>query len=257
MGLFDLFLFIKWGIDDVKDRVEDVKDNVVEKTQDAICDALDSAEKKVTNFCDDRIAEIEQFEDDLDIMFSKDLNYDGHKKGYELAATQYETAFENIKKEYTAVIKLTKEEKELYTKKITEQIKKLEKLEDKQKEIEQLRYQKVASMYSGVASLDSFQNQSHIGNTILVGYASGKLYNFFMDKKRKKYYEAQERGFKEARDAFEKKLQQLKKDYENAVKERNDNMEGKEKILKKLLKSIEEKEILIAEMTVLINVKEH
>lgn len=187
----------------------------------------------------------------IGLLFT-DVEMEGQKRGYERAAVEYEEAFARIEEEYRETKRVL--EAEIYKKgaKVDRLIAKLHELElrrDALKEQVKCQAQQVSKRYN--IPLQKVSQAAATG-TLIVGGSSFDLLDIICAKKEKKLKEAEERGYREARSEYRKKIDDLKTNLNRLIVKGESELAELTNLIKDVIDEIEREETKIAELKVLM-----
>lgn len=190
-----------------------------------------------------------------------DVETEGKKWGYKKAARKYESAFSQIEKEYKQTKEIIKNKAELYDKKSDMLIQRLEYLENSRKQLEKERRQQeiqISEKYD--ISIEEIRNASATGGTsfiagpiaIAVILGTVGIYGY----KKKKFIEAEQQGYEEARKLYEKKIGRLQRRL--AILKDNGDTKINEMInmIERIMNEIADEQMRIADLRILLENKE-
>lgn len=191
--------------------------------------------------------------DKIDMIFT-DVETEGKKKGYSRAAKEYEKVFCYIEEEYNKVKNIMENQKDIYGTKSDILIQKLEELEKKRQNLENQVEEKIEAVSKKYGISTSQVRTSIInGNTIM---SSGSILDIIYRYKEKKYREAEQHGYLEAKKLYEDKINELRKKRINLKKEGYNEICGLKNMIKEILDKIIDEQMKIAELEILLQMGE-
>ena len=184
------------------------------------------------------------FSDKVDMLFT-DVETEGKKQGYLRAAAEYEKVFKDIETEYINTKKLIDSQKDIYDKQADVLIEKLEELEYQRDvlEVQVKQKEREISEKYGI-------RQGCISN-FLTWYG---IFNCVYQHKERKLREAEQRGYREAKELYEAKIDKLKRDLEYLKSKGNSEIRELVGMLNDILKEIAEEQMKIAELEIILQI---
>lgn len=185
-------------------------------------------------------------------MFFTDVETDGKKLGYTIAATEYEKAFRTIEDEYNAANELIERQKNMYNSQANDLIERLEKLERQKEELKkqvELKIELISIKYS--IPISKIQSSLSSGSSV-VANPTEDIFAAFCKHRERKYIEAMQCGYLEAKKIYEIKIVKMKS---NLVELKNKGSEDIQKLLdliNEVLDSIVDEQTKIAELQILL-----
>lgn len=187
----------------------------------------------------------------VDMLF-KDVETEGKKQGYKKAANEYEKAFRAIETEYKQTKELIESQKNSYSTKSDILIEKLSELERQRSELEKQAVERTADISKKYNIPIADVSNSLAAGALITGLPTMDIFGLIYKHKEKKLKEAEQRGYIEAKDLYEKKindlrddLYKLKKKGEGEIKELLDMISG-------LFDAIAEERMKIADIKILL-----
>lgn len=196
-------------------------------------------------------AEEPSFEDKVK-MLRTDVETEGKKKGFARAADEYAKVFRTIEREYQQTRELLASQKSAYDAQAEAFIAKLEALERKKAQLEKQVQQKsrdVSEKYD--IPVSQVQSSLAAGN-FLSGSATIDILGILYRHKEKKLREAERRGYLEAKELYEAKIDSLKAELEELRIRGSADMMKMVAMIRELLDAIAEEEMKIAELKILL-----
>ncbi|WP_346684830.1 hypothetical protein [Megamonas hypermegale] len=191
--------------------------------------------------------------DKIDMIFT-DVETEGKKKGYSRAAKEYEKVFCYIEEEYNKVKNIMENQKDIYGTKSDILIQKLEELEKKRQNLENQVEEKIEAVSKKYGISTSQVRTSIINGNIIM--SSGSILDIIYRYKEKKYREAEQRGYLEAKKLYEDKINELRKKRINLKKEGYNEICGLKNMIKEILDKIIDEQMKIAELEILLQMGE-
>lgn len=187
----------------------------------------------------------------LGTIFS-DVETEGKKRGYEKAAKEYADAYRKIEKEYNETKISIEGQKNTYGNQAFRLIDQLEKLERQKRELEKQVNSTVNSVSRRHNIPASDVRKSLNAGTLLVGDSAEHILEIVYYFKEKKLRQAEQRGYAEAKELYEGKIQKLK-DELSRLKEKGDSeIKNLLNQISQILDAIAEEEMKIAELKILL-----
>lgn len=201
----------------------------------------------ITGVFDDGPSLIEK----VDMLF-KDVETEGKKQGYKKAASEYEKAFRIIEAEYKETKELIESQKNSYSKQSDILIEKLSKLERQRSELEkqvELKSTEVSKKYD--IPIEDVR-KSVASGALIMGTPMFDILGLIYRHKEKKLKEAEQRGYIEAKDLYEKKICDLKNKLSNLKKKGHDEIRELLDMISELFDAITEERMKIADLKILL-----
>lgn len=192
--------------------------------------------------------------DKIDMIFT-DVETEGKKKGYSRAAKEYEKVFCYIEEEYNKVKNIMENQKDIYGTKSDILIQKLEELEKKRQNLENQVEEKIYSVSKKYnLSISQVQESLINGNIIM---RSKSILDIIYRYKEKKYREAEQHGYLEARNLYEDKINKLREELMSLKKEGDNKICELKNMIKEVLEKITDEKMKIAELEILLQMEEN
>lgn len=188
----------------------------------------------------------------VDMLF-KDVKTEGKKEGYAQAAKEYERAFLIIEKEYKETKELIANSKDSYNVRSEQLIVKLEDLEFQQKVLEneiKEKSRKVSLKYD--IPIGKVTQAMAAGSLLGVRNSTTDILGFIYSVKELELKEARQKGYMEAKELYEEKIEKLQKELQKLKKEGNKDIQKYLEMINDLLDAISQKQMEIAELRVLL-----
>lgn len=219
--------------------------------------------------------------DKVEMIFT-DVETEGKKRGYSKAAAEYEKAFQSIEKEYADAQSFIERQKGIYDEKSEELINKLEKLEAEKEKLETAVKQKsidsrseeltnkVDSLKRRKEALEEVVNQKSLAvadkynipvqevrqaclsQTLFSCDYQLDLLSIIYDIKKKKLLKAEQQGYLEAKEMYNKKIQDLKGKLDRLKEKGNAKLNELIQLIADVLDDIEKEEMRIADLKILL-----
>ena len=189
----------------------------------------------------------------LDMLFT-DVEVEGKKQGYKKAAAEYKKAFQAIENEYNNAKKVIEYQKNAYGSQVDILIEKLESLE-KQKDNLKKQVERKAKAVSEKYDIPESQVKGSLAaGAMLIGgpMSDFSILGMIYKHKERKLHEAEQRGYIEAKELYEAKIEKLKSEL-SALKEKG-NAEIKKllNLIDEILGEIVDEQMKIAELKILL-----
>lgn len=187
----------------------------------------------------------------VDMLF-KDVETEGKKQGYKRAAREYEKAFRVIENEYKQTKELIQSQKSNYGNQSEKLIEKLSELEKQKKSLEEQleRKMKAVSVKYGIPT-GEVRRFAATGSLISITSTLGIL-DLIYSYKEKKLRKAEEWGYLEAKELYEEKIGNMKKDLQELKKKGNADIKNLLDMISDLLHAIAEEQMKIADLKILL-----
>ena len=186
---------------------------------------------------------------------SSDAKLEGKKQGYIRAASEYKKAYKEIEKNYKELKSIILQRKNDSNNKIDSLIAQLQVLEKRKNELEKIKNQKskdVSNTYNiPLKDIKGAIVGGPVINYRLSGIAMIELIYLY---KKKKWNDAEQKGYQEARKAHEQKIKELQEEFELEIKNANIDLEDLEHLIIDILISITRMHTEIAELEILLGV---
>ncbi|CVI73583.1 hypothetical protein BN3660_03172 [Eubacteriaceae bacterium CHKCI004] len=190
-------------------------------------------------------------------MLFTDVEKEGKKEGYTKAAAEYEQAFCAIESEYKETMELVEYKKNIYSIQVDVLIDRLEELKcqkanlmkqvmKKTKDVS-IKYNIPLSQGLGASGLmSSAVVMNHIPITTI------EVLNLVYKHKERKFLEAKRKGYLEAKELYETKIEKLKQDLIELKNKGNDDTQKLYKMINEILDEIAKEQMMIAELQILL-----
>lgn len=182
-----------------------------------------------------------------------DVETEGKKEGYEQAAKEYEKVFKKIEKEYKETKNLIIAQKNKYDAKSEALIEKLNSLETKKAKLEeQLRTKtkEVSGKYN--ISTGDITKSLASGSVVEDTLSASALFGLVVAVRKKQQIEAKQRGYCEAKELYEEKIEKLQKDLQELKKKGSKEIGELLDLISDILEVISEKQMKVAELEILL-----
>lgn len=187
------------------------------------------------------------FEDSIDLLF-KDPEIEGKKRGYERVAKEYEKAFQRIKNEYETTKRITERQMASYNRQADVLIERLSELERQEKSLKK----QIARNCNAVSDKYDIPNSYVSG---MIGGASVLLvpsWGLLLGYKKRKFHEAEQQGYLEAKKVYDTKIAKLKNDLSVPKNQGNLKIKKLLNMIDEILDVIVEEQMKIAELKILL-----
>lgn len=191
------------------------------------------------------------FIDKVDMLLT-DVETEGKKKGYSRAANEYSKVFRSIESEYKQARELIELQKNMYDAQSNALIEKLEALENRKRQLENQVKQKTKAVSEKYDIPFSQVQGSLATGTLITGPATIDILGIMYRHKEKKLYEAEQRGYLEAKELYEAKIDELKKELEELRSKGSANIKEMIGMIGEILDAIADEQMKIAELKILL-----
>lgn len=190
----------------------------------------------------------------IEMLFT-DVETEGKKRGYDKASEEYGTAFRAIEKEYEEAITYFNQTKNSLDNRSEGLIYELDRLEKEKKKLQkeiELKSKAVSVKFDiPLSSVTSSAFSSVTGVVTLMDGINGIL-GIVYDQKEKKLKDAEQRGYREAKEIYIKKINKLKVELKE-VKEKGTSEIGRMMdMINDLLEAIIDEQTKVAELKILL-----
>ena len=182
-----------------------------------------------------------------------DVDTEGEKRGYERAAAEYDAAYERIENEYLTAKKMLDQQMANKDAEATRLISKLQQLEEEKKNLERQVREKTKQVSNKYDIPVSSVSQSLASGTLLMGGSGTGVLDLIYRYKSKKFKEAEEKGYAEARRLYKKKIRELKDNLELLKKKGDAELQELASLVTDAIKEISDAETKIAELEIVLN----
>lgn len=183
-------------------------------------------------------------------MVFADVETEGKKKGYARAAAEYERAFHSIEDEYKQTEKLIKSQGNKYDIQSNYMIEKLNSLEKQMRQLESQVKQETKAI-SDKCGIPATQIQTSLAaGTLITGPGIADILGMVYQYKERKFRKAEQRGYLEVKKWYEARINDLKSKLATLKREGNDEILEMINMMSKLLETIAEKEMQVAELKI-------
>ena len=187
----------------------------------------------------------------LETIFS-DVETEGKKRGYEKAAKEYADAYRKIEKEFNETKISIEGQKNTYGNQAYQLIDQLEKLERQKRELEKQVDSTVNSVSRRHNIPVSDVRKSLNAGTLLGGDSTVGILEIVYYFKEKKLRQAEQRGYAEAKELYEGKIQKLKDELSRLREKGDSEIKNLLNQISQILDAIAEEEMRIAELKILL-----
>ena len=221
------------------------------KTNNSLFEGIRSP-KKIGDVFEDVVDTIDNTLDKLELIFT-DVDLEGAKRGYSRAAKEYNAAYERIKNEYSITEQMLDQEKinkEIESDRLISKLQQLEEVKSKLENQINCQLKQVSNKYQIPVSTISVALYS--GNLLTSGSEVGLIdYNY--NYKSKKMKEAEEKGYREARNLHMKKIRELSNNLRNLKEKKDAELQKLVELITDAIKEIADVETKIAELRIVLN----
>ena len=185
-------------------------------------------------------------------MLFTDVEIEGKKQGYKKASNEYDKMFREIQNDYNEAIELIKSLKISYDPQLERHISKLSELEEQEKSLKgrlERKTKDVSIKYE--IPIGDVRRAAGAGNLINMN-PSVEIWSLIYRHKERKFKEAEQRGYLEAKELYERKIADLK---QKLHKQKKDGYLGVNNLLDEIsavLDAIVEKKTKIADLEILL-----
>ena len=187
-------------------------------------------------------------------MIFTDVETEGKKQGYDRAANEYGKVYRAIETEFLETKKLIELNKNSCDNQVEGLINKLEALEKEKSRLEQQVNSKIHDVSSKFDIPIGDVKKSLACGTLLVGgpLASVDILDLIYRHKEKKLKQAEQRGYAEARELYENKIERLKAELRRLKEDANKDIQNLIMMIDEVLEAIINEQMKIAELRVLL-----
>lgn len=189
--------------------------------------------------------------DKIDMLLT-DVETEGKKKGYSRAAEEYGKVFRSIESEYKQAKELIESQKNMYNAQSDTLIEKLEALENQKRRLENQVKQKTKAVSEKYDIPVSQVQGSLAAGTLITGPATVDILGMIYRHKEKKLREAEQRGYLEAKELYESKIDKLKKELAELKSKGSADIKKMVSMIGDILDAIAEEQMKIAELKILL-----
>ena len=182
-----------------------------------------------------------------------DVETEGKKQGYDRASDEYEPIYRKIKKEYDKTKKTLEEVMVEKDDKFSKLVTRLQELESKKENLEKKiknKAKKVSLEFD--IPLSSVESGMATG-TLLIGPAGFSLIDVIYNYKESKLRAAEEKGYAEAKEIYENKINELKENLRRLKNKGNSEIREMMGLINDAMNEIIEKETQLAELEIILN----
>lgn len=198
------------------------------------------------------------FADKVNMVFT-DVETEGKKQGYNRAAKEYDSVYQKLETEYFEAIRIISQQKNVYGNQADELINKLASLEAEEQKLKRQVEAKTNEVSKKYSIPVSTVRRSVSAGTLIFGDSSltSDILDIVYRYKAKKLKDAEQRGYQEAKELYEKKLADLKSKYAELWKRGNRELQELISTIGDALDSIAEEQTKIAELRILLKEETH
>ena len=193
------------------------------------------------------------FLEKIDMLFT-DVETEGKKQGYQRASSEYEHVFNKIEMQYNEAMRDIEKQKDTYEDLSKKLMKRLQKLENERdtlrieidnniKKVSDKMGKPVSFVKSAVAS----------GSLLMPSIALPSILDIIYSHKEKKLREAERRGYQEAREIFDRKVNKLKERLLDLKKKGKSDLNNFIQLIDDILDEILDNQVKIAELKIVLN----
>ncbi len=186
----------------------------------------------------------------IEMLFT-DVETEGKKQGYARAAKEYEAAYREIEREFKETKELIENQKNAYGDQAYQFIERLEALE-KQKEALQKQINSKINDISKKYNIPAGEIREPMATGAAIGLATIGIFGMIYSYKEKKLRQAEQRGYAEAKELYETKIQKLKDELHRLKENGNSEIKTLLNQISQILNAIAEEEMQIAELKILL-----
>lgn len=189
--------------------------------------------------------------DKVDMLLT-DVETEGKKKGYSRAAEEYGKVFRSIENEYKQAKELIESQRSMYDAQSDALIEKLEALENQRRRLENQVKQKTKTVAEKYDIPVSQVQGSLAAGTLITGPTTVDILGIIYRHKEKKLREAEQRGYLEAKELYESKIDKLKKELAELRSKGSADIKKMVSMIGEILNAIAEEQMKIAELKILL-----
>jgi hypothetical protein len=187
----------------------------------------------------------------IDMLFT-DVETEGKKQGYERASKEYKLMFRKIEKAYKETKELIESQKDKYGEQSDMLIDKLSALEDERDRL-QKQVDNKAKQVSKTFDIPIGEVRSSLAAGSLLMPSSGLgLLDIIYSYKEKKLKKAEQKGYSEAKELYEEKIEKLKADLNKLKSKGSKEVKKMINLISDILDEIIENQMQIAELKILL-----
>lgn len=191
------------------------------------------------------------FIDKVDMLLT-DVETEGKKKGYSRASEEYGKVFRSIENEYKQAKELIESQKNMYDARSEALIEKLEALENEKRRLENQVKQKTNAVSEKYDIPVSQVQGSLATGTFITGPTTVDLLGMIYRHKEKKLREAEQRGYSEAKELYETKIDNLKTEFAELRSNGSADIKKLVSMISEILDAIADEQMNIAELEILL-----
>lgn len=187
-------------------------------------------------------------------MLFTDVETEGKKQGYDRASREYGKVYRAIETEFLETKKLVEQQKNGYDNKADVLINKLESLEREKAELEHQVNSKAHDVSRKFDIPIGDVKKSLASGTLLVGgpSVSVDILGLIYKHKEKKLKEAEQRGYAEARELYENKINKLKAELRRLKENGDRDIQKLISMIDEIFEAIADEQMKIAELRILL-----
>lgn len=193
----------------------------------------------------------------IEVLFT-DVETKGKKQGYDRAAKEYGAAYRKIERDFKETKELIENQKNTYGDQAYQFIERLEELEKQKKALQDEvnfkanAYNIPARKIRGFTAARTLGGIRGAGTFLVEGSTTIAILGMIYSYKEKKLRQAEQRGYAEAKELYETKIQELKEELRRLKEKGNSEIKMLLNQISQILDAIAEEEMQIAELKILL-----
>lgn len=190
--------------------------------------------------------------DKVEMLFT-DVETEGKKQGYDRAAKEYGVAYQKIEREFKETKEFIENQKNVYGTQAYQFIERLEVLEEQKEKLEKQVNSKVNDVSRKYnIPVGEIKGSMAAGTLLAGGPVTVDILGIIYSYKEKKLRHAEQRGYAEAKELYETKIQKLKDELQSLKEKGNSEIKKLLNQILEILDAIAVKEMQIAELKILL-----
>jgi chromosome segregation ATPase len=182
-----------------------------------------------------------------------DVETEGKKQGYERASAEYEPAYKKIKKEYDETKRALEETMAEEGKQVDKLVARLQQLESERDDLEKKIKNKTKKVSTQFNIPVSSVMESMVAGTLVMDGTGLGLVDLIYSYKEKKLRAAEGKGYAEAKQIYENKINELKENLRKLKKKGDSEIQEMMNLINDTIDEIIEAETHIAELEIVLN----
>lgn len=219
----------------------------------------DFISNKLDRFFEKAEENVDNFFDKLKVVITstEQLKIEGKKEGYKKASEEYGKILKYMEEEYKRIILIIKTQQNKYNHISESLLKQLEQLEEYKRYLQIQLKNKINTISKTnnipISDLNSLcGSRGIIGSNKSIFTKEQSILDMIYNSKNKKFMEAKEEGYIEAKEIYEKKVYYLKQRYLYEQNLANSKINNLKMIIYEILQQIECEKLTIAELEILL-----